>query len=118
MKKQDFTISREVLESMLTMDAELVQKMENSSCVTSDMGICIDWMRKQEDEVTELIRSGECTPHEAIILVAIRERGVEFGYDKEEVKRRCEVLGMPVVVYIIRKNFGVRVDLQVEKRIA
>ena len=118
MKTLDFTISRDVLKSMLQMDAELVQKMANSSCVTSDMEICIDWMYKEEEEVDEQIRGGELSPFVCTIWVAIRKRGVEFGYDKEEVKRRCNVLGEPVVVYAIQKTYGVHVDLQVKKRIA
>ena len=118
MKKQDykFKSTREQLELALRMDAQLVQAMAKTVCVTSDMEIEIDRMRKDHEEWKKLIEDGSCTPgFKYTDYIAIRGRGVEGG-SQQAVKERCKILGQPVVVYKIDMESGSE-EVEVTKRI-
>lgn len=111
-----FEISKEQLKAALRMDAQLVQAMAKTVCVTLDMETEISRLEKDDEGWKSLINAGECTPgFKYTEYIAIRTHGVEGG-SLNKVKERCKVLGQPIVIYKLDMISGSD-QVEVSKRI-
>ena len=111
-----FKSTRDQLYAMLEQDAQLVQAVAKTVCVTLDMETVIKRFKDEHELEMKDIEKGEYPGGRKYTeYVAIRDKGVEDG-GLEYVKERCSHLGEPVVVYKIEFTMGSE-EAEVVKRI-
>jgi len=114
----EFTETKEKVLEYLRMDAQMASVLLDSPLIVSDFDVFEKWFKEND----EAVKSGLGVDYEeehlvyTNVVVAIRNQGVEFGKLKD-VKERCEVLGRPFVVYLVKVKFGSDEEVTIIKRL-